>query len=117
MQGDLFAAPEQAIELLRRALKVVPPKYRWLCHAELGRASMTADNLDAAIPELQSAVRMNPANAQVHYTLSQAYRRSGRKAESDKEMAEFQTRKAVEDPLGVASLRQAYGAGSTSQAQ
>jgi tetratricopeptide (TPR) repeat protein len=109
--------PEQAVELLRRALKIVPPKYRWLCHAELGRASMTADNLDAAIPELQTAVRMMPANAQVHYTLSQAYRRSGRKAESDKEMAEFHTRKAVEDPLGVASLRQVYGAGSTSQAQ
>jgi len=96
---------EPAIQSLREAMKIVPAKYRWLCHAELGRANMTADNLDTAISEFQAAVRLMPSNANVHYFLSEAFRRAGRKADAEKERAEFEKLKVQQDPLAVPSLR------------
>jgi tetratricopeptide (TPR) repeat protein len=98
-------APELALKTLAQALKVVPSKYRWLCHAELGRANLTADNLDAAIPELAKAARLTPSNAQVRFLLSQAYRRAGRAADAQREFDAFQKLKLQEDPLGVGFMR------------
>jgi tetratricopeptide (TPR) repeat protein len=46
--------PEEALQSLRRAMKVVPARYRWLCHAESGRANLAADNLEAAIGEFET---------------------------------------------------------------
>jgi tetratricopeptide (TPR) repeat protein len=97
-------AVEPAIQVLRQAMKIVPAKHRWLCHAELGQAHMAADNLDAAILEFQAAVRLMPSNAPMHYLLSQAYRRAGRKEDSEREAAEFRKLKVQEDPLGVPGL-------------
>jgi tetratricopeptide (TPR) repeat protein len=96
---------EPAIQSLREARKIVPAKYRWLCHAELGRANMTADNLDAAIAEFETAVRLMPSNANVHYFLSEALRRAGKKADAQRERAEFEKLKVQQDPLAVPSLR------------
>jgi Flp pilus assembly protein TadD len=94
-----------ALLSLRQALKSAPPKYRWLCHAELGRANLTAGNLDASISEFETAERLMGANAQIHFFLSQAYRRAGRKADAQRETAEFEKLKAQEDPLGVPGLK------------
>src|SRR5260221_150964 len=77
---------EPAIQSLREAMKIVPVTYRWLCNAELGRANMTPDNLNTAITEFQTAVRLMPSNANVHYFLSEALRRAGRKADAEKEL-------------------------------
>jgi tetratricopeptide (TPR) repeat protein len=96
---------EPAIQSLREAMKIVPAKYRWLCHAELGRANITADNLDTAIAEFQTAVRLMPTNANVHYFLSEAFRRAGRKTDAQRERAEFEKLKVQQDPLAVPSLR------------
>ena len=96
---------EQALATLRDAMKIIPARYRWLCHAEMGRANMTADKLDAAIGELQTAVRLMASNANVHYFLSEAYRRDGKKADAEKERAEFEKLKVQQDPLGVPGLR------------
>lgn len=95
----------EAIETMREAMQTVPARFRWLCHAELGRANMTADNLDAAIAELKTAARLKPSNPQVHFMLSQAFRRAGRTEDAQKETAEFQKLKVLQDPLGVPSLR------------
>ena len=97
---------EEALESLRRALKVVPARYRWLCHAESGRAHMMADHLEAAIGELETARRLMPGNAQVHFFLAQVYRRAGRKEDSQRETGEFEKLKAQQDPLGVPGLLQ-----------
>jgi len=97
-------APEQAIESLHGALKIVPAKYRWLCHTDLGRANLDANNPDAAIAELENAVRQMPANPIAHFFLAQAYRQAGRKADAEKERAEFEKMKAQQDPLGVPAL-------------
>ena len=98
--------PEEALQSLRRAMKVVPARYRWLCHAELGRANMTADRLDAAIGEFETARRLMPGSAQVHFFLAQAYRRAGRKDDAQREILEFEKLKAQQDPLGVPGLLQ-----------
>jgi tetratricopeptide (TPR) repeat protein len=97
-------APEQAIETLHAALKIVPAKYHWLCHTDLGRADLDANRLDAAIAELENAARQMPSSANVHFFLAQAYRQAGRKADADRERAEFEKMKAQQDPLGVPAL-------------
>jgi tetratricopeptide (TPR) repeat protein len=98
-------SPDRAIETARQALQNAPAKYRWLAHAELGRANMTAGDLDAAISEFQAAVRAMPGNAQVHFFLAQAYRRAGKKEDAQRETAEFEKLKAQQDPLGVPGFR------------
>jgi len=94
-------SPEQAIETLHSALKIVPAKYHWICRADLGRANLNANNLEAAIRELQNAVRLMPSNANVHFFLAEAYRRAGRKTDAERERTEFEKIKVQDDPLGV----------------
>jgi len=97
-------APEQAIETLRAALKIVPTKFRWLCHTGLGRANLDANNADAAITELETAARQMPSKPTVHFYLAEAYRQAGRKADAERERAEFEKMKIQQDPLGVPAL-------------
>ena len=96
--------PEQAMETLRAALRITPAKYHWICHANLGRANLDAGKVDAAIAELQNAARLMPSNPNVHFFLAEAYRQAGRKADAEKERAEFEKAKIQQDPLGVPAL-------------
>jgi predicted Zn-dependent protease len=96
--------PRQAIESLHAAMKAVPTKYRWLCHLDLGRANLDANNLTAAVSELEFAVRQMPSSANAHFFLAEAYRQSGRKADADREKAEFEKMKVQQDPRGVPDL-------------
>jgi len=41
------------------------------------------------------------SNPQVHFFLSQAYRRAGRKEDAQRETAEFEKLKLRQDPLGM----------------
>jgi len=93
--------PELAIESLREAMKLVPPRYLWLCHAEMGRAYLTSNNATAAVSEMETAVRLDPGNAQVRYLMAQAYRRAGRKDDAQKQTLEFEKLKAQQDPAAV----------------
>ena len=97
-------APEQAIESLHAAMKAVPTKYRWLCHMNLGRANLDADKVTAAISELEDAIRQKPSSATAHFVLAEAYRHAGRKADAEREKAEFEKTKVEQDPLGVPAL-------------
>lgn len=96
-QGD----PQKAIESLRAATKAAPAKYHWLCHLNLGRADLEANNSAAAISELEAAAQQMPSSASAHFYLAEAYRAAGRKADADKEKSEFEKRKVEEDRLGV----------------
>jgi Tfp pilus assembly protein PilF len=89
---------------LHAAMKVVPASYRWLCHTDLGRADLDANNLDAAIRELENAVQQMPSSPKAHFYLADAYRRAGRKADAERERAAFEKTKAQQDPLGVPAL-------------
>jgi len=97
--------PDQAIKTLHAALSAAPPKYHWLCHADLGRANLDAGHIDAAIAELQNAAQQMPGSAQPHFLLAQAYRQAGRAADADRERAIFEKIKAQLDPLGVPALK------------
>lgn len=94
-------APEEALKSLSQALELVPVSYRWICHASIGQAHLTAGQLEEAIPRLEKAARLVQGNAQIHYYLSQAYRRAGRKEDAARELAEFQRLKGIEDPLAL----------------
>ncbi|HUE00620.1 MAG TPA: tetratricopeptide repeat protein [Bryobacteraceae bacterium] len=96
--------PEQAVETLRAAMKLAPAKYRWLCHTNLGRADLDANNVSAAITELEDAVRQMPSSASAHFFLAEAYRQAARTADAEREKAEFEKMKAQQDPLGVPAL-------------
>jgi len=93
--------PELAVESLRAAMKLVPSRYLWLCHAEMGRAYLTSNNATGAVSEMETAVRLDPGNAQVHYLMAQAYRRAGRKEDAQKQTLEFEKLKAQQDPAAV----------------
>jgi len=96
--------PQKAIESLRAAMKIAPIKYRWLCHLNLGRANLDADNTTAAISELEDAVRQRPSSANAHFLLAEAYRQAGRKADAEKEKTEFEKTKVQQDSLGLPAL-------------
>ncbi|GIU73515.1 MAG: hypothetical protein KatS3mg004_0602 [Bryobacteraceae bacterium] len=97
--------PEEALKHLERALDLVPVSYRWICHASIGQAHLTAGRLDQAIAKLEKATRLVSGNAQIHYYLSQAYRRAGRKEDAARELAEFQRLKEIEDPLALPAFQ------------
>lgn len=94
-------APDKAIDSLRAAMRTAPAKYHWLCHLDLGRADLDANNSAAAVTELESAVRQMPSSASAHFFLAEAYRVAGRKADAEKQKTEFEKRKVDEDRLGV----------------
>ena len=97
-------APQKAIESLRAALKAVPTNYRWLCHLNLGRANLDANDVTGAVSELEDAVRQMPSSANAHFFLAEAYRQAGRNGDAEKEKAEFEKTKAEQDPLGMPAL-------------
>jgi tetratricopeptide (TPR) repeat protein len=105
--------PERAIESLREAIKIVPARYLWLCHAEMGRAYLTSNNATAAVSELETAVRLEPGNAQIHYLMAQAYRRAGRREDAQKQTLVFEKLKAQQDPAAVPEYQRfALGGGN-----
>jgi len=53
----------------------------------LGRSYLGADKFVDAVPPLETAEKLQPDNLVVHFHLATAYRRAGRKADADREMA------------------------------
>jgi predicted Zn-dependent protease len=96
--------PEKAIESLHAAMQAVPAKYRWLCHLNLGRANLDANNATAAISELEAAVRAMPSSSRAHFLLAEAYREVGRKADAEREKMEFEKTKVQQDRRGMPGL-------------
>ncbi len=96
--------PEKAIESMHVAMKIAPTKYRWLCHVNLGRANLDANNATAAVSELEAAVRQMPSSANAHFALAEAYRQAGRKVDAEREKTELEKTKLQQDPLGVPAL-------------
>jgi tetratricopeptide (TPR) repeat protein len=72
-----------AIAHFTRAAKLDP---RFVdAFAGLGRSLLAADRPADAIPPLKTAVKLQPANPEMHFHLATAYRRAGRKAEAERE--------------------------------
>jgi tetratricopeptide (TPR) repeat protein len=56
----------------------------------LGRSYMGSDQPAQAVPPLELAAKLQPDNPVVHFQLATAYRRSGRKADADRELLAHQ---------------------------
>jgi len=96
--------PEQALKSAQEAIKLAPASYRWLCDAEMGRAFLTMNQLDKAIPVFEESIHLQPDNAQTHFYLEQAYRRAGRTSDAQRTRAEFIRLKAQQDPASLPGL-------------
>jgi tetratricopeptide (TPR) repeat protein len=86
---------DSAADLARQALNREPGNT--LAHAILGRAFTDLREYGKAIPELETAIKLDPSNAQLHFSLGQAYRHMGRDAEARKQEAEYKRLKALKD--------------------
>lgn len=98
--GDMLVAKSDlkaAEQHYRRALALEPADSA----AKTGLAIVftSTDRTDEAISLLESAVRDDPANTEAHFRLSGLYRRAGRMAEADREMAAFQRFKELREKL------------------
>jgi len=79
--------PESALEYCRRALALNPKSEQaWF---EVARAHMAQRNWASAANALQSAIEINPRFPKFHYVLSTVYRKMGKVAESESEMAVY----------------------------
>ena len=96
--------PDLAMQFAERARKLAPASYVWLCDAEVGRALLAKDQPEKAVPVFEESVKLQPDNAQTHFYLEQAYRRTGRKRDAQRERAEFVRLKAQQDPLALPGL-------------
>jgi len=85
----LRSDPQRAVEYLQQALKLDPD----LPQARLayGRALLRLGEVNPAIEQLRQVERLAPEEDSVHYHLAAAYRRLGRQAEADAELARFKT--------------------------
>ena len=78
--------------LLRRAIALDPRLAKGFF--ELGILLSDQQRYKEAIQELRQAIRLEPAQAQAHYRLAQAYRRTGQNALAATELEIFERLKA-----------------------
>lgn len=88
---DLDGQPIEAMTLLRDLLHDQPAfgDARYL----FGKILLAGGEADAAVPQLEAAVRLSPDDASYHYQLAQAYRKLGRAELADRHLALFQSLK------------------------
>jgi predicted Zn-dependent protease len=67
---------------------MLQPQY-FAARLALGQAQFELGASAAAIAELEQAVKLAPGSPQTHFMLSRAYARAGRRADADRERAEF----------------------------
>ena len=89
--GELARQVEQWPEAIAHFSRAAKLDARFAdAFAGLGRSLLAADRPAEAVAPLESAVKLQPANPDMHFYLATAYRRAGRKADADREMAAHQ---------------------------
>jgi tetratricopeptide (TPR) repeat protein len=78
---------EKSEKLARRAIAIEPKNYA--PHNILGRILAQADHPETGIAELETAVRLAPKIAATHFSLAQAYQKTGKNAAAAREFAAF----------------------------
>jgi tetratricopeptide (TPR) repeat protein len=84
-----------ALEYARRAAAVLPDSY--MARAMHGRVLLAANRSSEAVTELETAVRLAPQVADVHFQLATAYAREGRDAEARQHRKIFQDLRKLEE--------------------
>jgi tetratricopeptide (TPR) repeat protein len=78
---------DKSRQLASRAMKIEPRNYA--PHNIMGRILMQTGDAAGGIQELETAARLAPNNASVHFNLAQAYQKAGKKEAAAKEFAAF----------------------------
>ena len=76
-----------ALPLAEKAVEIAPKMYP--ARNVLGRVLLELDQVDRAVKELEEGVRLAPSSPEMHFALSRAYSRAGRKDDSNKERELF----------------------------
>ena len=84
LKSDDVAA---ALPLAETAVEQQPSSYK--AHHALGRCLIASGQLDRGIRELELSRKLQPNSPQTRLALASAYAKAGRKAEADRERAEF----------------------------
>jgi tetratricopeptide (TPR) repeat protein len=79
-----FDAAQQAIEQMAVLTGTTPR-----LHALRGQLQYATGNIEGAISNLETAVKLEPENADFHYELSRAYMAAGRREEGKREKDAF----------------------------
>jgi tetratricopeptide (TPR) repeat protein len=87
---------DEALALARRAASLEPKDP--LARYALGRVLLDDQNFQESASELEIARELAPASAKVRFQLANAYRRLGRKADAEREIAIFE---ALKDKIEV----------------
>ncbi len=98
--GDLAAfSGDQTVaaEHYQRALTLQPNDSEAILG--LSKTLLTMNQPEKALPLLEQAVKLDPTNAVAHFRLSTLYRKMGRAADADRELAEYQKYKAMKEKL------------------
>lgn len=83
---------EEAIALLRKVVAQMPDHAQ--AQYELGKVLLEQGDVTEAVTHLELAVRSDDSKDYIHYQLQSAYRRAGRTADADRELATYRTIKA-----------------------
>jgi tetratricopeptide (TPR) repeat protein len=79
--------PEKGLAYAKQAATLAPGDF--IARDMLGRILLAVDDVQAAVPELESAVKLQPDSAEAHLHLATAYNRSGRKEAAAREREIF----------------------------
>ena len=90
---------EEALGPLRTAIRIQPG--REVCHEKLGRALLTANDVQGSIGELEEATRLDPNDPKAHFELGRALRQDQSSAPSrSSQPARSSTRRTARNKFG-----------------
>jgi tetratricopeptide (TPR) repeat protein len=98
--GDLFELggdPSTAYKYFSRALELQPDNAK--ANFGLAKSLIAMGQEGKALPILESAVKLEPTDASVHYRLSALYREAGRGEDAKRELAQFRRYKQLKEKL------------------
>jgi tetratricopeptide (TPR) repeat protein len=93
--GSDAAAGSRAVMLLEKALSLNDSLPE--AHFQLGNMALGKGKMDDALRHLGRAAELDLTSSKIHYALSRAYRRLGRKEDVIRELQIFEKLKAEED--------------------
>ena len=78
---------QEALPLAERAHRLMPNFYT--SRKVLGRVLLETGQIERAVRELEVGIQLKPEDPEMHFALSRAYARAGRKAEAQRARGEF----------------------------
>ena len=78
---------QEALPLAERAHRLMPNFFT--SRKVLGRVLLETGQVERAVQELEVGIQLKPEDAEMHFALSRAYARAGRKAEAERARREF----------------------------